>query len=511
MAAPVDPRLIRLIPPVRGLIVRTGLAQALESTLLIARGVLIGLVAASAIEHSLSDAAWLLPALIAVVLLHGVVAWAAARSANASVGDVVDELRVRAMEALARRDPREVEERSGHWRHVLTRGLNDFRPFLTDFLPALVATVVGTPLALAVVFYFDWVSGVFCVLTLPLIPFFMALIGRLTADHTRRRLEVTAGLGAQLADLVAGAPTLRALGAAQRPAEQIRTSGKRHANATMGVLRLAFLSSFALEFLATLSVALVAVSIGLRLVTGSIPLTAGLVVLIIVPEVFNPVRRVGAAYHAAADGLEALDEVLLLIDAPSPLSGSYLRSGGDGVVVRDLTVHGRDGARPAGLSFAARPGQLTVLTGPNGSGKSTVLHALLGALPDDAVTGTVEVTGDVTFLPARPALERGTVGTNLALTGTGATPALVGLPAEHAVGSDGSGISAGQRQRIGLSRAFASDRGVLLLDEPTAHLSPELVEGVVDKLQALAHDGRTVVCASHDHRLVRAADVVVEL
>lgn len=510
MAAPIDPRLVRLIPPVRGFIVRTGLAQALESVLVIARGVLIGTVAAAAVlGSSLVDAPLILITL-AITVAHGLVAWWAARMSAASAGDVVDELRVQAMRALSARDPREVEERAAHWRHVLTRGLNDFRPFLTEFLPALVATAVGTPLALAVVFWFDWVSGLICVLTLPLIPFFMALIGRLTQDHTRRRLEVTAGLGQQLGDLLAGAPTLRAMRSVERPGAQIRESGARHERATMGVLRLAFLSSFALEFLATLSIAVVAVSIGLRLVVGDMGLTAGLVVLIIVPEVFNPVRRVGAAYHAAADGVEALDEVLLLIDAPAPVTGSYHRTSPSGVAVTDLSVTGRDGVRPANLSFTADPGQVTVLSGENGSGKSTALLAVLGQLPDAAVTGSV-ASARAAYLPARPAVEQGTVAANLALTGTSPGPDLVGLPLEHPVAADGSGISAGQRQRIGLSRVFASDAPVLLLDEPTAHLSPELVAKVVDALRAEAATGTTVLVASHDHRVVAAADKVVAL
>lgn len=503
--------MIRLIPPVRGLIVRTGVTQALVSVLVVARGVLIGTAAASVVTGRSTNYAALFAALAAVVALHGCVSWAAGRMANASVGDVVDQLRVRAMEALALRDPREVEEQSGRWRHVLTRGMGDFRPFLTEFLPALVATVVSTPLALVVVFYFDWISGLICVLTLPLIPLFMVLIGRLTADHTRRRLEVTAGLGQQLADLLAGAPTLRALHAAERPAQQIRTSGERHAAATMGVLRLAFLSSFALEFIATLSVAVVAVSIGLRLVVGDMELLPGLVVLIIVPEVFNPVRQIGASYHAAADGLEAADEVLSLIDAPVTPTTSYLTPGNPGVRVSNLSVAGRDGVRPDGLTFDARPGELTVLAGANGSGKSTALLAVIGALPDNAVAGQVEVGGEVAYLPARPAVERGTVGSNLLLTGTFPSAHLVGLPPEHGVAADGSGISAGQRQRIGLSRVLAADRPIVIVDEPTAHLSPELVAVVVDELRGLADAGRTVLCASHDSRLVQAADKVVRL
>ncbi|MCP1388402.1 ATP-binding cassette domain-containing protein [Corynebacterium sp. TA-R-1] len=512
MASPIDPRLIRLVPPVRGFIVRTGVAQALESALVIARGVCIGTVAAKVVT---GDAVGFLPYLvIPVVLLHGLVAWAATRGANRSVGAVIDELREQAMAALTTRDPREVEERAGYWRHVLTKGLGDFRPYLTEFLPALVATCVGTPLALAVVFSYDWVSGLICVLTLPLIPFFMVLIGKLTADHTRRRLEVTAGLGTQLADLLAGAPTLRAMHTTERPARQIRESGARHEGATMGVLRLAFLSSFALEFLATLSVAVVAVSIGLRLVVGEIALLPGLVVLIIVPEVFNPVRRIGASYHAAADGLEAADAVLSLIDADPPVAGSYLRSGAPGVRAEGLSVSGRDGTRPKNLSFHAQPGTLTVLTGANGSGKSTALLAVLGTLPDSAVTGTITIGGDIAYLPARPAVAAGTVAENLALMGTapaGELAALPGLPLDHRVAADGSGISAGQRQRVGLARVLAASASVVLLDEPTAHLSPELAADVIGRLRTLADEGRTVLVASHDHRVVAAADEVVAL
>ncbi|MGI0542737.1 ATP-binding cassette domain-containing protein [Corynebacterium aquatimens] len=491
--------------------------------LVIARGVLIGVTAASAIEgHPVRG---LLGWLLGVVLAHGVVEWCAARSAQASVGNVVDSMRSQAMTALTGRDPRVVQEHASHWRHVLTRGMDDFRPYLTEFLPALIATVISTPVALAVVLYFDWVSAVFAVVTLPLIPIFMVLIGTLTRDRTEKRLATTAALGGQLADLLAGAPTLRALHAAARPAAQIRDGGSRHARATMGVLRLAFLSSFALEFLATLSIALVAVSIGLRLVSGDVSLVAGLTVLIIIPEVFNPVRRVGGSFHAAADGITAADEVLMLIDAPPELTGSYLRGVTDGahagVVVSGLSVHGRDGVRPSDLSFTARPGEITVLTGANGSGKSTTLLALVGALPDAAVRGVVDGVGvgvGSVYVPARPATVPGTAGSNVALFGApphavpGACEAAeLDLPLDHPVGVGGAGVSAGQLQRIGLARLFTSKARIVLADEPTAHLSPELVPRIVAQLRRLADEGRIVIVASHDHRVTAIADEVVEL
>ncbi|OIR41787.1 ABC transporter [Corynebacterium sp. NML140438] len=510
MASPVDPRLLRLVPPVRQLIVRTGVAQAADTLLLVARGILIGVVAASAVTERAVPRASLLLALAGVVVAHGVLSWVAQRWSADAVGGVVEDLRTKALRALAKQDPRAVEQDSATWRHVLTRGITDFRPYLTEFLPALFSTAIGTPIVVAVIFYFDWLSGVFCLITLPLIPAFMVLIGKLTADHTQRRLEVTAGLGAQLSDLLAGAPTLRALHATQRPAQQIRQTGRKHADSTMGVLRLAFLSSFALEFIATLSVALVAVSIGLRLVTGSITLLAGLTVLIIVPEVFAPIRRVGASYHAAADGLSAAERVLELLDAPSATTGSYI-SDSDGVRVRNLSVRGRDGIRPDGLTFDAPHGQITVLTGANGSGKSTTLLAVLGQLPDEMVGGEVGVEKKVAYLPATPAMEPGTVGSNVALFGAHGDADLVGVSEAHAVGPYGDGISAGQRQRVGIARAFAADADVYVLDEPTAHLSPELVEEVIRRMRELARRGAAVLVVSHDQRVLDAADQVVQV
>ena len=532
MASPVDKRLLSLIPPVSRLIARAGVTQAASIVLVLARGVLIGWVAAQAIIQTAElgapqwdDLLWPVIALVAVVVLHGVVSHVAKQQGSRSVGAVVDTLRVKALDALRRRDPRQVQEESAHWRTVLTDGIAEFRPYLSEFLPSLVALVLTTPAALLVVFFFDPLSGMLAVITLPLIPLFMVLIGKLTATHTERRLRVTSALGGQLADLLSGAVTLRSLGAVRQPSRQLRSTGEAHEKATMGVLRLAFLSSFALEFLATLSVALVAVNIGLRLVYGEMGLVAGLIVLIIIPEVYNPVRQVGQNYHAAADGLSAAEEILDLLesDVPAP-AGGYLSPTADAAVTADdLSIDGRDGVRPAHLSFTARPGTVTVLYGPNGSGKSTVFLAVLGMLPDAAVTGGVSAppTDQIAYLPARPVLAPGTVASNTtlldaqpALAGSAAAEVGLDLPPEHAVYDAGRGVSAGQGQRIALARALARADGgapVLLLDEPSAHLSPELVAELADALLARAARGDAVIIASHDDRMVAIADEVVHL
>ncbi|MGO2640454.1 ABC transporter ATP-binding protein/permease [Corynebacterium flavescens] len=533
MAAPVDPALLRLVPPVRRLIVRTGAFQALSTVLVMARGVLIGTVAATVITRTaLADTppdsvSWLgdsrimvlLLILCAVVLAHACVAGVARREQSRAVGASVDKLREATLTALGHRDPREVEEEAGRWRHVLSRGMEDFRPYLSQFLPALIAACISTPAALATIAYFDWVSAVFALVTLPLIPVFMILIGTLTAQHTRRRLEVTAGLGQQLADLVGGAPTLRALRRTEQPQANVSLLGERHTAATLGVLRLAFLSSFALEFIATLSVALVAVSIGLRLVAGNIELLPALVVLIIVPEVFNPVRTVGSSYHAAADGMESAQAALHLIAQPQQMRGGYreLTSGG-GISVRGLSISGRDGIRPSNLNLQALPGELVVLAGPNGAGKSSVLLALLGQLPDAAVEGSLALPADISYLPPTPSLLPGTVENNLELWG--AQPAHIAaasrqipldVPLEREVSATGSGLSAGQRERVGIVRALARPARCFLLDEPTAHLSPALVEDVLRVARSRADEGATVLIASHDPRVLAVADRVYTL
>lgn len=531
MASPVDKRLLSLIPPVSRLIARAGVTQAASTVMVLARGVLIGWVAAQAIIQTAEfgaprweDLTWPVIALVAVVVLHGGVSHLAKRQGSRSVGDVVDTLRVKALDALRRRDPRQVQEQSAHWRTVLTDGVAEFRPYLSEFLPSLVALALATPAALLVVFVLDPLSGVLALITLPLIPLFMVLIGKLTSVHTERRLRVTSALGGQLTDLLSGAVTLRSLGAVRQPSRQLRSTGEAHEKATMGVLRLAFLSSFALEFLATLSVALVAVNIGLRLVYGEMDLVAGLIVLIIIPEVYNPVRQVGQNYHAAADGLSAAEDILDLLesDGAAP-AGGYLSPADAAVTAEDLSIDGRDGIRPAHLDFTARPGTVTVLHGPNGSGKSTVFLAVLGMLPDAAVTGRVSAppTEKIAYLPARPVLTPGTVASNTTLLG--AEPALAAsaaadvgldLPPEHAVHDSGRGVSAGQGQRIGLARTLARADGgasVLLLDEPSAHLSPDLVSELIDALLARAARGDTVIVASHDDRMVAIADEVIHL
>jgi ATP-binding cassette subfamily C protein CydD len=509
VAGPVDPRLLRLSPDARRWILLLAGVTAARTGCLVAAGVLTGTVAARVITGdgpggALADETGPLVALGVLVVLRAVLAWAEKRYGRRAAGQATRDLRDRALRALAVTDPRQVDR--PRWRTLLTEGVDGLGPYLTGYLPALVSTAIATPAVLVTVWWLDAGSALIALVTLPLIPLFMWLVGTLTAGLTERKLEALGTLADQLLDLITGLPTLRALGRLRSPADEIRRLSDRHRSSTLAVLRIAFLSSFVLEFLATLSIALVAVGIGFRLLDGSMTLAAGLCVLIIVPEVYNPVRQVGARFHDARDGFVAVGEILTLLNSgttatpdaaatPTVRPAYPLPADGVRVVFDGLSVDGRDGARPRDVTGTADPGALTVLTGANGSGKSTALLALLGIVTD-GVHGTAvclnrsgvltgrELWDRTSYLPQRPVLDAASVG-------------------------DTSGLSLGQRQRVAVADELESGRELVVLDEPTAHLDTANARLMVDRLRRCARAGATVVAASHDPLLTAAADRVI--
>ncbi|BDH59083.1 thiol reductant ABC exporter subunit CydD [Tsukamurella sp. PLM1] len=457
-----------------------------------------------------------------------------ARIERRAADRVVSELRSAALAAVGPgRLPTDREE----LRTALTRGLDDLPPYLTGYVPALALSVIATPALVIAMFVADPVSGAIAAGTLPLLPVFMILIGLLTRERTRRRLAAMAQLSARLLDLVAGLPTLRALGRERGPEKTVRDLGERNAAETMGALRIAFLSSMALELLATLCVALVAVSIGLRLVFGEMTLFAGVFALILAPEVYQPLRAVGAKFHAAEQGVEATARVFALLDAPAPVAGGGTAAPGT-ITARGVTVTGRDGAAPSGFDGTFVPGRVTVLTGANGAGKSTLLTVLAGLVRPDAGRVTVGAAGQadaplaggpdwwshVAWCPQHPYLEPGTLEHNFTLLGapapatvpeavaaTGLDEVVAEAGWRREVGVGGAGLSAGQRQRLALARTLALGRAVLLFDEPTAHLDADLAARVLAVLRARADAGAVVVIAAHDPQVLAAADTILEV
>jgi ATP-binding cassette subfamily C protein CydD len=418
---------------------------------------------------------------------------------------------------------------------VITSGLDGLRPYFTAYLPALFLAAILTPATVVVIAFNDFQSAVIVLVALPLIPIFMVLIGLATAERSAAALEAMTTLQARLMDLIAGIPTLRALGRADGPAERIATLGAAHRRSAMATLRIAFLSALVLELIATLGVALVAVSIGLRLVFGEMSLTAGLTVLLLAPDVFWPLRRVGVEFHAAQNGKAASDKAFTLIEQnPEPPAGTRtVAAAGAQIALDGLCVAGRDGMSPHQLCGRLLPGTVTVLTGANGAGKTTTLLAIAGLLTP--TRGRVTVDGvdvgeldrpawwrQLAWLAQRPVIIPGTVADNLALFGpladpqsacdaAGFTEVLRTLPhgMDTVLGRGGVGLSLGQRQRLGLARALGSRAPVLLLDEPTSHLDEATEHTVLQAISKRAAGGATVIVVAHRDSVVRIADHVI--
>ncbi|MBA8958746.1 ATP-binding cassette subfamily C protein CydD [Rhodococcus percolatus] len=541
---PVDPRLWRYSAAARGYLVLTVALSIVNVAMVIVSALMIGRVLGGVIVDDATDLGrWSteLVVLAGAVGVRVLGTWLQSRFAHRSATRVVAELKGEVLGVATRLRPRELDPRRDEIATVLTRGIDGLVPYLTGYLPALVLAATLTPATLAVIAFQDLTSAAIIFVTLPLIPVFMILIGLLTRGKAAKTLTAMTTLSSQLLDLLAGLPTLRALGREQGPATRVRELGDAHRRTTMSALRVAFLSSMVLELLATLCVALVAVSIGLRLVYGGMELEAGIVALILAPEVYLPLRMVGTQFHAAEDGMAAASRAFAVIDTDRPDDDDAA----DGAVVVDaagariefdgLDVRSRRGLAPHGLTGTLEPGAVTVLTGPNGSGKSTAVQALLGLVEPEH--GEVRVAGtavsaldrsawwaQVAWLPQHPVLVPGTLDENLRLIGevvdleqacaaTGFDEVLAELPDGWTtrVGSGGTGLSLGQRQRLALTRVLATRRPVLVLDEPTAHLDDASERTVLDSLRSLAAAGRTVVVVGHRPTVLAAADRVIEV
>ncbi len=487
--------------------------------------------------RSLGAFAGALSILLALWAVRAVTHWLQARLGQRGASAVIAELNGEVLAAVTARQPAELAAQRDDAAIVVTRGLDGLRPYFTGYLPTLLLAAILTPATVAVIALYDLKSTAIVAITLPLIPAFMVLIGLATADRSAAALAAMSTLQARLLDLVAGIPTLRALGRASGPERRIAELGAAHRRSAIATLRIAFLSALVLELLATLGVAVVAVSIGLRLVFGEMSLAAGLTVLLLAPDVYWPLRRIGVEFHAAQDGRAAADKAFALIGEPggTPKGGRTVVAGAAVIELDHLSVTGRDGPAPHDLSAGIEPGRVTVLTGRNGAGKSTTLQAIAGLTPPSS--GRVTVAGvdvaeldraawwrQLSWLPQRPALVPGTVRDNLRLLGdladiesactaAGFDEVLAELPhgMDTALGREGIGLSLGQRQRLGLARALGSRAPVLLLDEPTAHLDAHTEDRVLRAIVERARAGATVVVVGHRERVVAIGDRIVHV
>jgi len=515
---PFDPRLLRTAPAARRPVAVLAVVGVLQGVATIGLAIAVAALVVAVVEGtSLRTPGLWLAGLFAV---RAVLAWTSERVAAWVGVEVTVALRGR----LVGRWLAAPAERRPHPDRAVTlaaQGAASVEPYAARFLPALVAGAVVPVLALATLFRVDWVSGLIVLLTLPLLPFFAALIGRATQAETERQWSSLAALSGHFLDVMRGLPTLVGYGRAERQVLVIGEVSQRHRAATMNTLRIAFLSSAALELLASISVAIVAVTVGVRLTHGSMTLQAGLLAILLAPEAYWPIRRIGAEFHAAADGAEAIDGILAELDAeplPAPDSGDEV-----GVLLSDVAYTYPQASSPVlvGVQLDAGPG-LTAVTGPSGVGKTTLLELAAGLRTPTA--GTVHA-GRAHLVTQRPFLPAGTLREALVL-GNGADDQavwdalrLVGLEGFVAslplalatpLGDDGFGLSAGQRARVALARATLSTAPVLLVDEPTAHLDADAADLVHGVLADLA-ERRTVVVVTHRPELVTMADQHVVL
>lgn len=540
---PFDPALLRRLPAARRPLVvlaAVGVAQGV-ATIATAFPLAALVVAVARREPVAGPAAYLLVALAVRAVLSFVGETVAASAGTAVSGALRAGLLARWLGGPAEERPTPAEAVT-----LASQGSASVEPYVARFLPALVTAAVVPVLAVVTLAVVDWPSAVVVVLTLPLLPVFAALIGATTRDATERRWGALADLSGHFLDVVRGLPTLVAYGRGERQVGVIGEVSQRHRRATTATLRLAFLSSAALELLATICVAIVAVTVGLRLSHGSLDLGTGLLAILLAPEAYWPIRRVGAEFHSAADGAAALARALPLLDPPQesahrptprPVAGPAPAKPGEwpvsraGVVVRGLgyTYPGATSPVLEGVDLTASVG-LTVVTGPSGVGKSTLLELVAGLRT--LVTGSV-AAGSTHLVTQRPFLTVGSLRDNLTLgvaRADGAPDdvpdvavwqalrevALDGVVAAqpgglHApLGDDGRGLSAGQRARLVLARACLADTDVVLLDEPTAHLDDESAAAAHRAIRELA-SRRCVIAVTHRPELLALADQHVDL
>ncbi len=541
----VDPRLLRYGRATRLFLMLSVAIGVATAVLVIAQAWLLATVVAGgfALGKTASQLSTPLEALLAIVVGRALLVWSGEVAANRSSARVKSELRRGLVERIATLEPdgRPVR-RTGDLVALATRGIDALDGFYSRYLPQLILAVIVPLAILAVVVTRDWISAAIMLVTLPLVPLFMVLVGLATRSHTDRQFRTLQVLSRHFLDVVSGLATLKVFGRSRAQVETIRNVTDSYRRTTMTTLRLTFLSSLVLELLASISVALVAVSIGLRLLGGHLDLQTSLFVLVLAPEAYLPLRLVGANFHASAEGMSAAEQVFEILELPPPRRGTRLdvpNPASSPLVVRDLrvTYPSRDGPALDGISVVVEPGEVLAVTGPSGCGKSTLLGVLLGLVTPES--GLVRIGGvdlasldpdawkaRVGWVPQRPHLFAASIADNIrlgrqdasagdvltAVAGAGLTDLVARLPDGllTKLGEGGAGLSMGERQRVALARAFLRDAPLLLLDEPTANLDGESEAAVIDALRLLTPD-RTVVLVAHRAALLSLADRVVEL
>ncbi|MDI6024552.1 thiol reductant ABC exporter subunit CydD [Leucobacter sp. UT-8R-CII-1-4] len=480
---------------------------------------------------------WLVIVAVLALIVRSASSWAMDALAARGAVQVKAQLRAAALDAIDQRSPEALATRSdASGATVLGRGLDALDGYFSGYLPQLILTMCATPLLVLAVFLADPVSGLVVVIVFPVIPVFMILIGLATKGVQQKQWDQLQHLSRSFLDVVEGLSTLKIFRREDRQVNRIRRETGEYRSRTMQVLRVTFLSGFVLDLAGTFSIALVAVTVGTRLVTGEFSLALGLFVLLLLPEAFIPIRAVGTAFHASTEGLAAAEQVFELIEAePAEAADSAAADAKNGTAqpVQSVPVSAgivfdevqlRRGPHTVGpMSFEVQSGEVVALVGPSGSGKSSLVASLLGFI--SPAQGMVSRPVDVSWAGQRPGLLQGTVAENVALGDSSIDDALVAraletvglenILADYSLGAQGAGLSGGQAQRVAIARAlyrgWRTDAGALVFDEPSSALDTASEMRIAEVLKAEAASGRAVLLISHRAALIDSADRVVNI
>ena len=544
--AAFDPGLLRRAREARLALAADAVLGTASALLVLAQAVLLADVAARSFDGaSLREVVRPLALLGVVVCARAASAWGFEVVGRRAAGGILSKLRLSLVERRLHDHPASLDgAESSELATLAVTGIDALEATFARYLPQVVLAVIVPIAVLALVASIDLTSAGIMLLTLPLVPVFMWLIGRYTERRTRERWEALALLAHHFADVVRGLPTLRAFNRAAAQAEQIELVSERYRVATLGTLRVAFLSGTVLELAATIGVALVAVTVGVRLDDGGLGLQPGLTVLVLAPELYLPIRNLAAQFHASADGAAVAGRLLDLVEAPATLSAPRgkravpdLRTAT--IELERVSLHYPGRALPAldEVDLCLKPGETVALVGPSGAGKSTIASVLLRlAEPSDGriLADGLDVAtfapeawrSQLAWLPQRPSVLRGTVTDNIRLADpdaglervraaavlAGADDFVRALPQGYdtVVGDGGRPLSAGQARRLALARVLLREAPLVILDEPTAHLDPESVDRVAAAIDA-HRDRCTMLVISHSSDLADHCDRIVRI